>query len=541
MRALHSLTFAAFAQANRLPWRFACCGLASLLLNGCAAPPKTVQSATWGSCHYNQVATGLQEPVQEQLGVQVDRRPRDSAVTFLDYASACLASGRVDEAQQAFYQAILVTNDFTLGESAGETSLVFSESAKVWQGEAYERAMIELLHGICLMQQGDYDNARVAFDRTIATDRYSRGGIANVEGKASTPAEAKGRGIPVFEAFAACRNEGGTVFRRDFLSAYVLRTMCFLHLNRMRQAKLSWVETKKLFESLCDATSAAGSSVKSTSVWTGIDGRYSFPKVYLPPFRAADTVREQLLVKSLNDLQQANVLIIAATGSRPKKVKTGTVTGDSVKFVHDGFLPPSESITSLSLVIDGQRRGEMVQCLNLYGQVAGRGPSVKDLAQERKRKTEDFGEALQNSGNNYLKIIGSIIRAVNQEEADIRQWRLLPNAIHLWLGRIEPGTHTLRLLPEGANTAPIELPLDMAYAGYIQAMEVAYAQNVLCSWHGGRPMPYAARHALARSFEAPEVGLNILFIPEQFNEQVSAVPPAPPRTYELLPRMKPGQ
>jgi tetratricopeptide (TPR) repeat protein len=462
-------------------------------------------------------------------------------VTILDYAAACLASGRPSEAQQAFYQAILVTNDFTLGESSGNTSLTFSESAKVWQGEAYERSMIELLHGICLIQQGDFDNARVAFDRAIATDRYSRGGIADIEGNVAAPEGAKKSAMLLFNESDACRNGGGTVFRRDFLAAYVLRTMCFLHLNRMRQARQSWAETGKLFDDLCHATEASGSSATSTGVWTGATGQYSFPKVYLPPFRAADTLRRRLLAKSLDDLQRANVLIIAATGSRPKKVKTGTVTGNSVKFVHDGFLPPSEGVTKLAVVIDGQRRGEMVQCLNIYGQVAGRGPSLKDLAQEHKRKVEDVGEALVNSGNDYLQIIGHIVRAVNQEEADVRQWRLLPNSIHLWLGRLEPGTHTLRLLPEGANVAAADFPADMIYAGYIQEQEAAYARGILGSWRTGRPMPYAARHAMARSLVVPESGLTTLFVPEQFNEQVHAAPPAPPRSYELLPRMKPGQ
>jgi len=521
--------------------RFACCGLVLFVMSGCAAPKPAAPSTTWGACRYDRVAAQLQKPVQEQLKLPAERRPRDSGVTILDYAAACLAAGDADGAQQAFYQAILVTNDFTLGESAGNTSLVFSESAKVWQGEAFERAMIELLHGIALIQQGDFDNARVAFDRAIAADRYSRGGVAEIEGYAATPPEAKNTGVQVFNENDACHNGGGTVVCRDFLAAYILRTMCFLHLNRLRQARQSWAETGKVFDDLCRVTEASGAGVNHTDVWTGDEGRYSFPKVYLPPFRAANRVRKQIVAQSLEDLRRANVLIIAATGSRPKKVRTGTVTGQSVKFVHDGFLPPSESITDFAVVIDGERRGEMVQCLNMYGQVAGRGPSLKDAAQEHKRKVEDVGEALENSGNDYLKLIGSIVRAVNQEEADVRQWRLLPNSIHLWLGRIEPGVHTLRLLPEGANVAATESPVDTIFAGYIQASEVAYARGVLGNWRMGQSMPYAARHALARSLVVPETGLTTLFIPEQFNEQVRVAAPAPPRSYELLPRMKPGQ
>jgi len=368
-------TIATRTPAGRSSWMLV---IPTILLAGCAAPPRCY---TWGTTPYATAADALRKAAQSEMSKPLDQRAKDAGVSILDYATANLAIGKINEAQKAFYQGILLTNDMTLRESDGDASLVWDEATKVWQGEAYERAAAELLHGICLMDMGDYDNARVAFDRALVSDRFSKGALREREGSPSS-----GLGFCLNDSVNA---RGGSVFQRDFLAAYVLRTLCYIRMKKLERARKSWHETTKLYRELL-ATAQENANISTPVYWTDNSGRYQHPNVYLPPFRLCSlgnaspvSVSGDLFSKSFDELAQANFLLVAASGSRPKKVKVGPPVGNA-NFIHDDYLYPAESIQGLSLMIDGKIVGLMTQCLNLYGQSAGRGPSAKDLAQERK-------------------------------------------------------------------------------------------------------------------------------------------------------------
>lgn len=530
MRA--KLTFPASRQVHRA---LLAAAAATSLIAACAAPPRHF---TWGTTDYVQAAAAMQKPARAEMAKPLDRRAKDAGVTILDYAAANLASGKIEEAQKAFYQGILLTNDMTLRESDGDASLVWDEATKVWQGEAYERAAAELLHGICLMDLGDFDNARVAFDRALISDRFSTGALRGREGSLSS-----GLGFHLSDRVNA---RGGSVFQRDFLAAYVLRTLCYVRMKKLERARKSWHETTELYRELL-AAAQENANASTPVYWTAVSGRYQYPNLYLPPFRLCSSreapavgVSGELFSKSVDELAQANFLLIAASGSRPRKVRVGPPVSDA-NFIHDDYLYPAESIQELSLMVDGEIVGPMTQCLNMYGQSAGRGPSAKDLAQERKGRVEDFGRALEKSGNNYVKLIGSIIRAVNQEEADTRQWTLAPNAIHLWIGRIEPRLHRIVLLPTGRNRPSIEQAwIVRAYSNLLQNYEST------CMKELGTPAaaiegPVAIRHALSRDMQVSSDGLTTVFIAEAFNNHIVEVAPGSPKSYELLPRRRPRE
>ncbi len=505
-----------------------------LLLAGCAAPP---HGYTWGTAQYEVAADALRKPAQLEMAKPLDQRAKDAGVTVLDFASACLASGNYEDAQQAFYQGILITNDLTLRESDGDASLIWDEATKVWQGEAYERAMAEFLHGICLMRLGDFDNARVAFDRALVCDRFSKGALYEREGSTTLTGFSLNNGVIA---------RGGSVFQRDFLAAYVLRTLCYVHLRKMERARLSWQETTDLYRELLGAAQE-NSSILTPIYWTQNSGRYEYPNVFLPPFRLGSATdgspasdSDILFSKSIDELAQANCLIIAAAGSRPKKVKVGPAVQDA-NFIHDDYLRPAESIQALDMMIDGNVVGRMTQCLNLYGQSAGRGPSAKDLSQERKGQVEDFGRSLENSGNNYVKIIGMIVRAANQEEADTRQWTLVPNAIHLWIGRLDSGKHRLTLLPSGFNRPSIEPAwIERAYSSLLQGYQGTYLKELEAA-SNGYCAPLALRQALAQDIEIGSEGLSTFFIAESYNKCIQSAQPPAPKSYVLLPRRQPGK
>jgi len=478
---------------------------------------------------YERLANELRPKADEELARPIDRRSKEAGVHLLDYASACLACGQPTEAQRALYEAIVITNDLALDDASGNASLIFAESLKVWQGEAYERATIELLHGVSLMQLGDFDNARVAFDRAIYTDRFSKGAVAGYEGRP----DGKGASFDPNETYSS---RGGSVYQRDFLAAYVLRTLCYIHEGRPTRARASFEEFKDVYDDL-RAAAAAAPAQPSATTWTRADGRYGYPTAFVPPF--GPSAPNSVFDASFEELRRANLLVVAGTGCRPRKVKTGEMGYRKAHLVHDAYLPPSEPVHRVDLQIDGGYLGAMSQGLNLFGQAAGRGPSAKDIAQQQKANVENIGEILEAHGVYGIQYIGLLIQALNEEEADVRQWGLLPNAIHVWVGRVDPGPHVLTILATGANTPVREEGWAQFFAPAIQSLEHLYltwwdleSRNV-----GGAPV--AARHTLVMPITVSTEGLTTLFAAERFNANVSLVADPEPRRYVLQPRRTP--
>ncbi|HKQ50454.1 MAG TPA: hypothetical protein VJZ71_20445 [Phycisphaerae bacterium] len=491
---------------------------------GCAQP---AGMHTWGTTDYESEAVALGPQAEAELAKPIERRSKDAGLLLLDYATCCMSAGRLDAAQRALYEAILLTNDLSLGDASGRASLVFDESMKIWQGEAYERAMIELLHGICLMQLNDFENARVAFDRALVCDRFSKGALTDYEGNCG--------GDDQFVANAYCTSKGGSLFQRDFLAAYFFRTICYLRTGRNKLADDSWKQTIYTREEV-RMVSQRNTTIETPIAWTGHDGRYTYPNVYVPPTGRTEDAGHDVFGPNLGELEKANLLIIAATGNRPKKLRVGENKGGDTTFLHDDYFMPIQAIRHIGLSLDGDFTGYMMQCLDLYGQAAGRGPSIKDLAQKRKGEVEDFGLALQKTDNNYLKLLGLIIRAANREEADIRQWRLLPNSIHVWMQRVQPGSHRIVLLPSGENVPSRDYYfIDRAVAPVLQQTEINYVRMLA----NAPARLFAPRHVRSLDVKVPDTGLAVVFVAEAFNLEAKEIAVGAPKEYELLPRRVP--
>ena len=500
-----------------------CLGTAAIG-SGCAQP---VSTRTWGVTAYETEVAALSPRVNAELAKPIDQRSKEAGILLLDYAACCMSVGKFEAAQRALYEAILLTNDLSLGESSGRASLVFDESMKVWQGEAYERAMIELLHGVCLMRLGDFENARVAFDRALICDRFSKGALAEIEGSIGDNGQ--------FVQSDSCTSKGGSLFQRDFLAAYLLRTICYLKTGRKALAADSWKQAR----STCDEIQLAIQHTydnENPIPWTGYDGRYDYPNIYVPPTGNFRGVGQDIFSADLDALGTANLIVIAASGNRPKKLRVGMNKGDDTNFLHDDYFMPIQAIRQIGLNIDGVFAGYMKQCLDLYGQAAGRGPSIKDLAQKKKGEVEDFARALQKTDNNYLKLIGLIIRATNQEEADVRQWTLLPNSVHIWMNRVEPGTHRVTFLPSGENLPSRDYYfIDRAFSSVLQQTEIKYARSLA----DAPTLLFAPRHVRSMDVEIPNTGSVVLYVAEAFNLEVTGVESESPRAIELLPRRTP--
>ncbi|HMD55238.1 MAG TPA: hypothetical protein VKJ65_11875, partial [Phycisphaerae bacterium] len=84
------------------------------------------------------------------------------------YGSCALAAGDLQQAQQAFLVAYRLMNSSNVNSNGRAfATVVFYEGIKVWLGEPFERAMAQYYLGLTYLLQGDYDNARAAFQNSL--------------------------------------------------------------------------------------------------------------------------------------------------------------------------------------------------------------------------------------------------------------------------------------------------------------------------------------------------------------------------------------
>jgi tetratricopeptide (TPR) repeat protein len=84
------------------------------------------------------------------------------------YGSCAIAAGDLPQAQKAFLTAYQLMNSSNVNSNTRAfATVVFYEGIKVWLGEPYERAMAHYYLGLTFLLQGDYDNARAAFENSL--------------------------------------------------------------------------------------------------------------------------------------------------------------------------------------------------------------------------------------------------------------------------------------------------------------------------------------------------------------------------------------
>lgn len=308
----------------------------------------------------------------------------------------CAAEAALDEAERRTAAFIADSR-----EAAKARSKFGREEAKIFKGEPYERSMLYFYRGLLFYMEGEYDNARACF-----------------------------RSGQLADAFAE-----GEEYRADYVS-------------------LSYLEARA-------------------------DQHYAGNNVEDLIQAATETLPGERYVPSLDPSH--NLLVVVESGAAPVKFGAGEY-GQLLRF-RPGV--PRGGVSCV-LKVDGQQVAKAERPTeDVYYQAVTRGGRELDYilaGQARfKETTDSAGDLMVLSGlilaaegdshhNRSVRGIGAALAiggliakgfsAGTQPQADVRAWDNLPDKLHLFSLRVEPGVHTLKAElygPGGELAADVEM------------------------------------------------------------------------------------
>jgi len=97
---------------------------------------------------------------------------RNAVLHRLELATAMFEQGDYDAAKPIFVEAARTMRG-TSGRLEGTVSLIANESAKIYKGDPFEKAMANFYYGLIFYARGDYGNARAGFMQALLADKDS--------------------------------------------------------------------------------------------------------------------------------------------------------------------------------------------------------------------------------------------------------------------------------------------------------------------------------------------------------------------------------
>ena len=145
------------------------------------------------------------------------------------------------------------------------------------------------------------------------------------------------------------------------------------------------------------------------------------------------------------NLERANATFIVELGAAPVKFRHGP--GASLDDFRRANYPEHQV-----LIGTGDRQWSAVKALDLLYEAKHRGSSGKDAVQATKGVTREAAVATaiiasgrKNKTANAVALGAGVFALLNQSQADIRQWDLLPGELHVFSGRLPAGVTTVSL------------------------------------------------------------------------------------------------
>lgn len=357
----------------------------SALNLGCASN-KAQRQADRAVSAYFSGRPDLAVEILEPLAQEPDR---NYVLNNLRLGQSALAAGNLTTAEDAYYRAYETLNAAGVNNQARTAATVlFNESVRIWLGEPYERAMANLQLGVVYYLQGDYGNARGAFENALFKLR---------------------RYADDDDAAAAFEEQEST-----FAVAYVLLGRTWQRLGRDDLAEENFTRARELDPSLgalADPAVHARSNALLILDWgTGPE-----------------------------KVPQGSGVIFATAQTSMLPVPRVTVDGAPIE-VGDLAVPTIDTH-----VMALQRRWQTIDTYRAIREVTGTGMMVGGvvvLDQGLKRDHEEtalLGAALIG--------LGALLNA--SSAPDTRQWEMVPRTIYLVPLELEPGEHDIAVrLPD---------------------------------------------------------------------------------------------
>lgn len=321
--------------------------------------------------------------------------PNESYVlNNLRLASAAMAAGDRDLAEQAFLRAYEVLNATRVNSAGRQTAaVVFDEKFRIWRGEPFERAVANFQLGVLYYSLGDYNNARGAFENALFKLRDY--------GDGDQP-----------ERFTELENR--------FPAALVMLGRTWLKLGRDDLAAASF---RQLLESdsSYQATVSQLSSL-SNNVLLVIDVGYAPRKVQDGPDGA--------------------VLSFFPSPASAGRIPRPRIIVDG-QLLQDGATPLYDTV-----VMAADRRWQSIDTIRLSKSLIGTGLIAAGAGTTAYGiNKDDQGAALAGVG---MMIAGALLKASSR--ADTRTWEAAPRTTFVIPVTLPPGEHDLTIeLPDAAH------------------------------------------------------------------------------------------
>lgn len=149
-------------------------------------------------------------------------------------------------------------------------------------------------------------------------------------------------------------------------------------------------------------------------------------------------------------LKSSNAVFLVELGRGPEKLRKGP--GASLTEWKRRDYPEQAA----AVFVDGQEIGKASEAGDLTVQAQTKGWTGKDTVQVTKGVARDAAIvttavaadlALQGSKQaGWVALGAGLFALANQSQADIRQWELLPDRIHVFVARLSPGAHQIRVV-----------------------------------------------------------------------------------------------
>jgi len=356
---------------------------------------------------------------------------KDYVMWAMDYSSLCIMGGSYDAAREELLKCFLDIENRQ--DTDKETAAALSnESAKIFKGEPFERAMVCLYLGILKYMQGDYNNARIFCTRANMADATTEDNMADFRHDFRLAHYWLGR------TYLKLGDEGNARVAFGKAGQYVPRKGGESETRSIRKAQARARTERMSLEKKCYEKNSTGEeavpgiadmspSPAMAEAPRQLSGRVPSSTPASPVIRGTDDPSEFL---SLPYQKQVNLILIVETGIGPIKI----LTGENMAF--DQIMRAGYSERNVQVHLDGHRAGKAFPMVDLFHQADTRGRSEKDDAQLAKGITQ--------SVLSRIPYVGSVASYWNVQ-ADHRYWHLLPGELHVFAAKVKPGTYTVTL------------------------------------------------------------------------------------------------
>ncbi len=335
------------------------------------------------------------EALLEPLAKETDE---NFALMNARLGSCYLADHRLTDAEATFQKVYEVMN--SVGTNGGGRTLgavLVDEKLKIWKGEPFDRAMANFYLGATYYCEGDYNNARAAFENALFK-------LGDYDDKTDSVRKAS--------------------VDSNFVVAKIMLAKCWQRLGRDDLANANFAEAAAASSAI--APLADPGLNKSSNVLLLVDYGYG-------PRKNADMV--------------ASVLVFQPTPQQAGWIGSPAVAVDGRQYDLRGTNVPPLDVLALAQ----DRRWQSIDTIRTVKSAVGSGliaggavMGAKGLSEGGSRQRTDLIVA------GSLLAAGALLKATSQ--ADLRVWEMLPRTTFVLPLELSPGVHSITLqMPNGTT------------------------------------------------------------------------------------------